>query len=123
MRLPILSWKKTLSRLGLVAKNSRRGPLRTSRLPQIEPLEVRQLLTTVTVAAGVNASEGRQSGYYALSRDTTVGTLTVNYSFNSAGSTASYMEFLRQPERFVHDRYHGKHRDLRVRLQFAREQR
>ena len=56
----------------------------------MESLETRQLLSTVTVAAGQNAAEGSQTGYFTFTRDDTAGSLMVNYAIDTTASTAGY---------------------------------
>ena len=94
MHLPISSWRETLARLGLkVRKHPRKSAYRSPRRLLVEPLESRELLTTITVALGQNATEGSQTGYFTFTRDSTVGNLTVWYSVDQTASTASTSDY------------------------------
>lgn len=98
MHLPISMWQETLAKLGFKPrKNPKRPSYRRTRRLLLEPLETRQLLTTVTVALGQNATEGSQTGYVTFTRDNTVGSLMVNYSIDVQASTAMYSSDYSQP--------------------------
>jgi len=91
MHLPISFWRETLAKLGFRAwRNPKRSTYRRTRRLALESLETRQLLSTVTVALGQNAAEGSQTGYVTFTRDTTVGSLMVNYAIDQSASTAAY---------------------------------
>jgi len=61
--------------------------------PFFEKMESRLLLSTVTIAAGINAAEGGADGTFTITRDDTAGDLTVNFSTKgkaSLGATRDY---------------------------------
>ena len=83
-------WKWSLGRLfGLKSEPTPASQYRKPRSLVVEQLEVRQLLTVVTLAPVRDAVEGNQAGQCCFTRDTTVGSLTAYYQPNAAG-TAGY---------------------------------
>ncbi len=61
--------------------------------PCFERMESRLLLSTVSIAAGIDAAEGGANGTFIVSRDDTVGALTVNFKVKGKaknGATKDY---------------------------------
>ncbi len=95
--MPISSWRTTLTKLGFkVVKTRKPFRLKPRRLG-LEPLEGRALLSTVTAGFGQNAMEGSQTGYFTVSRDATVGSLTVMFSLDQGSGLAMYGYDFSQP--------------------------
>ncbi|NLX54390.1 MAG: hypothetical protein GXY58_04695 [Planctomycetaceae bacterium] len=95
--MPISSWRTTLTKLGFKVVNTRKPFRLKPRRLGLEPLEGRVLLTTVTAGFGQNAMEGSQTGYFTVSRDTTVGSLTVMFSLDQGSGLATYGSDFSQP--------------------------